>query len=175
MSWEDIGITIRIPPGAVAEGDKIDLAARPCLTGPFILPDGCKPASPPYLITCTPSYEFEKDVAVSLEHYVCLKTEDARKKMVFLSARAQPVRRGGQYQYQLRVVKGSRAVFGVEERVGTLSFKHFCVLQVGTTGKLWSWGKLVESSAHGKCIDMFLHVSSYIRGGCQLLLLGQAV
>lgn len=46
IKWEDIGVDIDIPPGTVTEQTVIDVSVRPCLSGPFEIPDGIDLASP---------------------------------------------------------------------------------------------------------------------------------
>ena len=80
ISWKEIGFNI--PPGAVPEGQDFELRVWPCLSGPFVLPDGYQLASPIYLIT--PSFEFVKDVRLSIAHFAGLDSGSDCSHMTFI-------------------------------------------------------------------------------------------
>jgi len=84
VAKEDVGVTINVPSGAVAAGEEVELAVRPCLNGQFILPEGYKQASPVYLIRA--STDFLQDVQVSIEHFADLQSKRDCDNMTFLFA-----------------------------------------------------------------------------------------
>ena len=123
LYWEDIGITLDIPPGAVPEDKQLNLTVRPCLSGPFILPKGYELASPVYLIT--PAFDFSRDVKLSIAHFADLQSEADCENMTFVSAPCIPHYTASGPQYRFRAFPGG--VFLTEKREASLSLKHFCV------------------------------------------------
>ena len=82
----EIGIEFNIPPGAISEGKQLKLSVWPCISGPFNLLEGYNPASPVYLTT--PSFEFSRDITITMYHYSTVETDDDCKSMAFMSASA---------------------------------------------------------------------------------------
>ena len=129
ISWDDdIGIRFTIPPGAVAEGEKLHLTVRPCLNGPFVLPQDRDLASPMYLIQ--PACNFKEEVELSMSHFVNIKSDEDIESLTFISAHSKPVRGRSGPEYRLREFQNG--VFHVGQSSGTISLKHFCILGVGT-------------------------------------------
>ena len=129
ISWDnDIGIRFTIPPGAVPESEKLHLTVRPCLNGPFVLPQDHDLASPMYLIQ--PACDFNEEVELSMSHFADIKSDDDLQSMTFVSAHSKPGRgtcRSGP-EYRLRVFQNG--VFHVGQSTGIISLKHFCQLAV---------------------------------------------
>ena len=94
------GVTLSIPPGAVTRD--VDIFIWPCLSGPFLLPDGYELASPPYLIY--PHIEFEKEVELKLEHFMNLESKEDCEEMTFISA-SKPVYDSGCTKYEFSVFR----------------------------------------------------------------------
>ena len=139
MAREDLGVTIKIPPGAVAAGEAVDLTVRPCLNGQFILPEGYKPASPVYLITA--STDFLQDVQVSIEHFADLrsKSDCDDDNIVFLSASTTPVYGTNGPRYQFVRIPSEKYIFRDGQSVGTVALRHFCFITVAIgQGKIWA-------------------------------------
>lgn len=122
ISWEEIGIEIEIPPRAVPKGRNLELSVRPCLSGPFILPNEYQLASPVYLIT--PAFEFTRKVKLSIAHFAGLDRNKDSDRMTFISASSLPVY-APQAKYEFKVMKGG--IFKKKEHHGFICLKHFCL------------------------------------------------
>lgn len=133
IKWEDIGVTIDIPPGAVSEQEVIDLSVRPCLSGPFEIPDGIDLASPLHLVG--PAFKFRQEIKLSLQHFINLETPEDCKQMTFLSAPSTPSYIGSQPTYLLREIKIQEGTFTVGNQVATILLKHFCTVGIGRKRK----------------------------------------
>lgn len=129
MEWKDIGVVIDIPPGAVSEQAIIDVSVRPCLSGPFEIPNGIDLASPLHLIG--PAFKFTQEIKLSLQHFIDLKTPEDCNEMTFLSASSTPSYTGSAPTYLLRELKFQKGIFSVGSQVATIFLKHFCIMGVG--------------------------------------------
>ena len=129
IQWEDIGVTVDIPPGAVSERATIDVSIRPCLSGPFEIPDGIDLASPLHLVG--PAFKFTQEIKLSLQHFINLKAPDGCKEMTFLSALSTPTYIGSVPTYVLREIKSQKTIFTVGSQVATIFLKHFCIVGIG--------------------------------------------
>lgn len=125
ISWEDIGIAIHIPRGAVLE-DKC-LIVRPTLTGPYEPPEGFVLASPVYSIS---RIEFEKDVTLTLYHFVDLQSDEDCECMSFISAPSAPVQKGYQFSYAFEELTGG--IFQKQHYSGSVDLRHFCLTGAAT-------------------------------------------
>ncbi len=131
ISWEAIGISFSIPPGAVPEDTPLLLTVQPCLTGPFHPPDKYQFTSPSYIVS--PEFQFTKDIKMVVHHFINLSNDDDCARMTFLSAPSSPTYEGHQPQYRFKVLR--RGVFHKKEKFGTISLRHFCVITTGAEGK----------------------------------------
>ena len=131
ISWDDIGIQFDIPAGAVPEERVLHLSVRPCLSGQFILPDGCNLASPVFMML--PQFEFRKEVTMSMVHFMDLQSEDECERMVFISAPSVPIDQDGKPEYHFKVFK--KGAFHIGQRYGSISLNHFCTLAIGMQDK----------------------------------------
>ena len=120
--WDDIGIRINIPPGAIAEGKDLKLTVQPCLCGQFVLPDDYELASPVYVIG--PRFEFRKEIELSICHFADIHNDEDRANISFVSARLIPEDGGSTYKFRLL----EKGVFRSGETLGTISLKHFCAI-----------------------------------------------
>ncbi len=132
ISWEDIGIAFSIPPGAVPDGELLQLTVRPCLTGPFEPPAGYELMSPTYIIS--PAFDFVKDIKMVMYHFVVLESDNDCERMTFLSAPTTPVYEGSQPQYKFKPLGGG--VFQRNQHFGTISLQHFCDMTIGRNSLL---------------------------------------
>ena len=143
ISWDDIGIQFDIPAGAIPEERVVHLNVSPCLSGRFILPDGCNLASPVFMVS--PEYEFQEDVKMlqsfkevmmSMVHFMDLQSEDECERMVFISASSAPIDQDGKPEYHFKVLKHSKkGAFHIGQRYGSISLNHFCFLAIGMQDK----------------------------------------
>ena len=141
IKWEDIGVTIDIPPGAVSEQATTDVSVWPCLSGPFEIPDGIDLASPFYLATAHgPRFKFTQGIKLSLQHFINLKTPEDCKEMVFLSAPSTPSYTRSKPTYLFREIQ--KGTFTVGSQVATIFAEHFCFVVVG---RLWRYNHLREN------------------------------
>ena len=130
LSWSHIGLALTIPPGAVPKGKEFNLCIRPCLSGPFVLPDGYQMSSPAYLIS--PAAEFQKDVEVVVDHFMKLTSKEDCDEMKFISAPCKPHDDCGP-KYKFRFLKGG--VFGIGNIKASIKLNHFCIVSVAATTK----------------------------------------
>ena len=142
LYWDDIGITLDIPPGAVPKDKQLNLTVRPCLSGPFILPEGYKLASPVYLIT--PAFNFSRDGKLTITHFANVKSETDCKNMTFVSAHCTPHYTASGPQYKFKALPGG--VFLTEKREASLSLKHFCVIGMANLSSEQATESIQEST-----------------------------
>ena len=119
----DMGIAIHVPPNSLRSGVECsELHVRPCLTGPFELPDGYEPASPVYLIHHTSL--FQKDITVKVQHFTNLMTEDDCRRMAFVTASSTPEYRESRPVYTFRLCEG-KELFNLDDQIGAISLQTF--------------------------------------------------
>ena len=130
LGREEVGISLSIPKYSLEE--IIDLSIHPCFSGPFQLPDEYESASPAYLITHG-KMEFQKEIAIRMEHYICLNSEEDCKDMVFLSASSIPhyTESTNSPVYIFKEIQGAKGTFKPRSRIGEISLKHFCFIKIG--------------------------------------------
>jgi ankyrin repeat protein len=131
ISWrEEIGVEFDIPPGAVPADRELELSVWPCCDGPFSLPDDYELASPVFLVS--PSFEFSRDISLTMSHFSNLETGEDCEEMVFLSApatshmRERPV-------YRFRVL--GEGDFKPHQNDGRILLTHFCTITTGRKRK----------------------------------------
>lgn len=138
VAKEDLGVTVNVPSGAVAKGEKVDLTVRPCLNGRFILPEGYTSASPVYLITT--SIDFLKDVKVSIEHFADLQSKRDCDNMAFLFASTTPTDGSNGPEYRFQEISTEKFSFKEGQTVGTVAQRHFAFIMVAKRqGKYFTW------------------------------------
>ena len=128
--WPDIGIKIIIPPGAIPKGKPITVSVRPCLSGPFELPEDYELASPVYAIS--PGLEFNKDVELLMAHFADLQSEDDCKNMTFLTTESSFLPGDS---HLCRLLVQENGVFYKRSREGEISLRHFCKKAIGKKRK----------------------------------------
>ena len=129
-SWrEEIGVEFDIPPGAVPEGKELELTVWPCSDGPFHLPEDYELASPVLLVS--PSFEFSREINLTMCHFSNLEMEEDCERMVFLSSPTTPNMKlaRGKPAYQFRVL--GKGVFKPHRNYGQISLTHFCNVGAG--------------------------------------------
>jgi hypothetical protein len=80
------GVQLRIPPKAIEIGTYLDMSLQGCISGPFCLPEGIQLASPVFLVKCTPQYQFQKELTLTIHHFVLLQNREQCKDMVLLTS-----------------------------------------------------------------------------------------
>ena len=131
ISWKEIGIELHIPPGAIPEGETLELRVRPCLSGPFVPPEGYDLACPVYHIS--PAFHFLCDVKLSISHFCNLTNEKQCESMAFLSSPSRPMFKRHSPQYKFKVLSKGR--FEPSLVYGSVSLSHFCLTAVGVKRK----------------------------------------
>ena len=121
LSWENCGVLINVPAGAVCEGTEILVQVHRTVGGPFILPYGYRLVSPLYFVS--PSYEFEKDVELSIVHHASLTTRQQCSQLQFVTSGTHDTLNQQQYPLQ-KIREGGR--FMVSGVIGRISVRHFC-------------------------------------------------
>ena len=80
------GVQLRIPPYAIEEGTFLNISLQGCISGPFCLPEGIQLASPVFLIQCTPQYQFQRELTLTIHHFVLLQNREQYEDMVLLTS-----------------------------------------------------------------------------------------
>ena len=125
-----LGVSLKIPPGAIRpNADKpVTVTLQACLSGlTFKYPEGCTPLSAVYHISA--DAPFEKEVALTLEHYGDLETEQQASEMSFFKAKSVPIVTDGREVFVFSPVEGGR--FAVGGSHCTLSTQSFSFVGVG--------------------------------------------
>ena len=138
LGGEDIGITLHIPPGAIPEDIRLNVTIRPCLSGPFVLPEGYRFVSPVYLIK--PAFHFSKKVKLSITHFFYSESEEDCGNMDFISTCCIPHYEDSGPKYKFKVLPGG--VFLKDMQEASLSIEHFCGVGVAVKNEQRSAGKL---------------------------------
>lgn len=125
----DIGLSISIPEQPLESN--VDLLIRPCLSGPFVPPDGYEFASPVYIIEPSRQGELVKPSTVQIQHFVKLQDENDSKKMVFLSSSSKPTDDG---RYIFKAIEDSGTEFKPGGSFGKIKLRHFCGLATAMKG-----------------------------------------
>ena len=114
-----IGLSLSLPERLLS-----NLAIRPCLSGPFVLPDGYEPASPIYSIKSR--VEIQRSVAVRIHHYASLQNETDCKEMAFVSASTEPQSiESGSAEYAFKLIENSAVKFRPNSLIGEIELSHF--------------------------------------------------
>ena len=127
LDLPDIGLSISIPE-QTQEGDVdrlSDFLIRPCLSGPFILPDGYVLASPVYVIEASEQGVLQKPCTVQIQHFVRVSNEEDCKNMVFVSSDAKLLSSG---EYRFKMIDEPKMKFSPGSHCGEIELKHFCLL-----------------------------------------------
>lgn len=80
--WRGYGIALEIPKGAIAHGMSITFAVSFTTSPHFPLPEGYELISPVYFIL--PSFKFNKNVTVKIQHWAILEDEDDASRVMFM-------------------------------------------------------------------------------------------
>lgn len=80
------GVQLRIPPKAIKRRTSLEISLQGCISGPFYLPGGIQLASPVFLVTCTPQYQFQREITLTIHHFVLLQNCEQCKDMVLLTS-----------------------------------------------------------------------------------------
>ncbi len=123
-------IHIKIPPGAIPNGETLSIQVGVVPFGPFNFPEGMVPVSP-IVWLCIASvphqsnYKFLRPVEITLPHYLDLSGDFDLQKLCFLKANHAYAGNKNGY-YNLSQTDG-RTVFNRDKAHGTLFTNHFCL------------------------------------------------
>ena len=125
-------VTIRIPEGAIAAGEKLCLKVGVTMFGPFTFPENSWPISP--ILQLCPSeinYNFRKPIIVILPHFVSKDTIEKSNPGDVCFAKAKHCNTGQErresYQFELVDIRPMFASSG-SRNFGVLEIKHCCYL-----------------------------------------------
>ena len=117
LEWPGYGFYIEIPDGALSQGVTASVAVKVILGGQFTLPDeNSQLISAIYWITS--SVDFLKEVAVNIQHYAVITSEEQCSKFRFIVAKcSQEV-----LPYTFREKEG---LFNAHTQYGAIKAKRF--------------------------------------------------
>ena len=118
---QDHHVCLKVPPGAVPEGEQVTIEIGVSLSCPILFPAGKRPVSA-MLSMCVvgnPNYQFLKPVEVKLAHCLDIATKDAvnNLEIEFLKS--------GHNLFCFHKAEG-RSTFEPGTHSGTLTTRHFC-------------------------------------------------
>ena len=127
-------VEIKIPEGAIQPSEgKINVEFAVAMYGPFKISDGeSVERVSPFVWLCVQQdgfSGFQKDVEITIPHFLDFSTEDAHRYLRFLKADHQF--EDGEIEYKLKSTDG-RAAFNRATH-GTLLTMHFCSVCIATT------------------------------------------
>ena len=134
LAWPEIGICLHFPPNAVPDGKALHLTIWPCLSGPFVPPEGREFSSPVYLIS--PAFHFQEDVELSINHFENLRCQEDVASMSFATTLSSKEIHTSKPVYTFESL--GKGDFKVTSSVGTINLRHFCrneFCQVAATRK----------------------------------------
>ena len=118
-------VTITVPRGAIAEGDKVEIKAAASLIGPYIIPKGFYPVSA--YVWVGADYMFKKQIQVQIEHHVMLSRPEDVLQLSILTACTQDRVTGGNGQIMYEMHEAThQPQCKVNESICIYSTDHFC-------------------------------------------------
>lgn len=147
ISWEEEGIIVSVPPGAVPQGRLTSFSVGIDVSAQFSLPDDFELVSPIYHLSPDVCH-FDKEVEICLFHGIDLRDQEDCESMTFLVASGK---QSNCFFFQER--KGGN--FYLSGSTATLRVKHFCRFGIGH--KKGQKGRLSFSSfqTHRKILGMY--------------------
>ena len=118
---QDHGVGLKVPPGAVPEGDQVTIEIGVTLSCPILFPAGTKPVSP-MLSMCVvdnPNYQFVKPVEVRLAHCLDIATKEDVNDLEIAFVKS------GHNLFCLHKAEG-KPIFEPGTHCGIFMTKHFC-------------------------------------------------
>ena len=126
LEWPGYGFFIEVPKGALSPGVTASVAVKVILEGQFKLPENSQFISAIYWIAS--GEVFKKEVAVNIQHYAVIRSEEQCSKFRFIIAKcSQEV-----LPYTFREKKG---LFSTHTQYGAIKVKRFSIFsQIGPEG-----------------------------------------
>ena len=84
------GIQLIIPKNAIKPGDVVTIRIQECSSRQFAIPDSLALESPVFHIS--PSYRFQSEITLVIEHYACIERITEYEDWVFLSSPTKPTK-----------------------------------------------------------------------------------
>ena len=132
----DHDITVRIPEGAVAEGEKIHFEIGVAMYGPFIFPDNTQPISPIlWLCLLNENVDLKKPFQIVLPHYL---TGLSRERVQY---------------YQIGVAKASHNDYTFVDGQMTFKFQSSEIEAVLASRGCRSYGVLISKHCCFYCLE----------------------
>ena len=123
LEWPGYGFYMEVPDGALASGVTASVGVKVILSGQFKLPDNRQLISAIYWISS--SEVFLKEVAINIQHFAIIKSEEQCSKFGFIIAKCSQK----ELPHTFREKEGS---FNPHTQYGTIKLKQFSL--VGETG-----------------------------------------
>ena len=121
LEWPDYGFYLEVPDGAITEGKTISVVVRAIMAGQFLLPEDSQLVSAIYFISA--SEMFLKEVAVNIQHFAVIRSEQECSKFKFIIAKCS------QKQLPYRFIE-KEGVFKPCNQYATIKLKQFSFLGV---------------------------------------------
>ena len=126
---EDHDFAIVVPPGAVSQGESVEIKATASFFGPYQFPDECHPVSSFFWISS--DYTFKIPVYLIMSHYAVIKNVNDIKSLCVLQAPACIHNLGitDKEKYTMKEMLNG-VYFDREIRYCVLTTQHFCSFSV---------------------------------------------
>ena len=122
LDWPEIGMSLCIPRKAVPDCKMLYLEVWPCLSGPFVPPEGREFSSPVYLIS--PAFQFQENVELSIDHFESLLYEEDVASMSFATSPITPEICKSRPTYPFKLLE--KGEFKIKSATGVIRLRHFC-------------------------------------------------
>ena len=120
LNWEEYGLRIAIPQGAVQQSDTVEVAITALVGGEFILPEDTELVSAVYAISV--SKPLLKPVQLEIQHCVSIEKSAHSNYLSFATAHSDCP------PYHFQPVKGGK--FSIGNRYGSICLSGFCKLLI---------------------------------------------
>ena len=128
--WNDF--TLKIPEGAIPEGESLTIDIGVALYGPFQYPEGLRPVSPVFWICVRDrkAFHFLKPMEVTLPHFLTLDGEEDVQSLRLTFLKGEH-RMEGRQKTHFQQAEGM-ALFRPGSGYGVLHTHHFCYLCIAS-------------------------------------------
>ena len=120
LNWEEYGLRIAIPQGAVQQSDTVEVAITALVGGEFILPEDTEVVSAVYAISV--SKPLLKPVQLEIQHCVSIEKPAHSNYLSFATASTD------QPPYQFQPVEGG--IFAIGNQYGNISLSGFSIWSI---------------------------------------------
>ena len=139
---QDHDFAIVVPPGAVLQGECVEIKATASHFGPYQFPNGYYPVSS--FFWASSNYTFKIPVYLIMSHYAVIKNVDDINSLCVLQACAHDLNITNEGNLIMKEVSGG-VYFDSETRYCILTTQHFCSFSVQDKGerRLSKWFKVL--------------------------------